>query len=534
MAIARSTSRLTDAQLALLVSGALFLVGAWPLALVEVPPYQDLPNHLATATVIENPSLYPEYVFNGYFKTNAALFAWLHLVGKLAGLKLAARLFALLVLASYAFVIPRFVLLLTQSRQRMIAASLFAWPMVHNWFVCAGMLDFAMAVPLSLGLLMALERQRRSPSIAKLASAIGLGIATWYAHVFPLLVVFLLVSIEALVQPTWRRRVEAARVMAIPLAPISLLVIASLAQHGRDKVGPMTGFMDFRTLLVPWELLYNLWAEWFWAYSNLSLTSIVPCAALAIVGLRALRGRTGPAPAFFSPHALLVIAILYCFVPYRITNWFHVNSRLLPYLWFGLLLYVPERLPKFFAYVLGSSAALYAAGMGADYVRLDAERKELTAGIEVVPERARLLPLFFEHKGASVNTRNVLHQWGYYVVERRTAAPLLFAHSRSFPVTYREPPPVRLNHLVLEPFAYETRTPRAFCIAAIHVDDCDLLFRKAWKRLLVDASARYDHLLLWAPTPDVIALIPDEYERTLTRGRLVVYARRDVVPTSGK
>ena len=73
MANARSFSRLTDAQTALIVSAALFIVGAWPLALVEVPPFQDLPNHLATATVIDNLDRYYDslklaydMLFNGF------------------------------------------------------------------------------------------------------------------------------------------------------------------------------------------------------------------------------------------------------------------------------------------------------------------------------------------------------------------------------------------------------------------------------------------------------------------------------------
>ena len=53
---ARGLSRLTDSQLALVISGVLLLVGAWPLALTDIPPYQDLPNHLATVVVIENPA----------------------------------------------------------------------------------------------------------------------------------------------------------------------------------------------------------------------------------------------------------------------------------------------------------------------------------------------------------------------------------------------------------------------------------------------------------------------------------------------
>lgn len=524
----RSRLELSDVQVGLVVSVVLFGIGAWPLALTEVPPYQDLPNHLATLTVIENLKAYPEYVFNGFFKTNAALFTWLHLLGKLTGVKLAARLFALLTLALNAFIIPRFVLRISGSRRRMLMASLFAWPMVHNWFVSMGMLDFAVAMPLSLALLLCVNRQRTTPSIANGVAIVGLGVATWYAHVFPLLVVHLLVLIESIVQPTWQKRYNALRVMAAPLLPVTLLALASIAQHVEDTVGPMTGFMDFRKLLAPSELAYNLWAEWFWGYSNLSLSSLVPCIALAIVSFNALRRRTEPNPTFFSSYALIALVLLYCFIPYKMTNWFHVNSRLIPYFWIGLLLFVPERLPKALTVALGFSAVLYTAGMGIDYARLDEERHEFSAGIEAVPEGAQLLPLLFKHKGASDNTRNLLHMWGYYVVERRTSAPLLFAHSRSFPVTYGEPPPVRFNHLVLESFAPEMSSPATMCKSASRVDDCESLFRSTWQKFFAEATPRYDHLLLWEPTPEATAMIPDDYERTFSRGRLMIYARRDV------
>lgn len=526
--------KLTDAQLALVLGAALFLIGAWPLALTEVPPYQDLPNHLAALTVIENPKAYPEFVFNGFFKTNAALFTWLHFVGKAVGGMLAARLFAIMTLALNAFVIPRFVLRFTGSRQRMVMASLFAWPMIHNWFVSMGMLDFAVAVPLSLGMLLAIDKQRTAPTVANGAAIIGLGVATWYAHVFPLLVVHLLLFIEAAIQPTWRARWTSARAMATPLVPVSLLAMMSVADQIRDTVGPMTGFMNFKKLLAPWELAYNLWAEWFWAYSNLSLSSIVPCVALAVVGYLGLRRRTGPAPRFFSTTAIVVMLLLYAFIPYKMTNWFHVNSRMIPYIWVAFLLAVPPRLPKALVGVLALSGVLYTAGMGYDYVRLDAERREFTAGIEAVPENAKLLPLLFKHKGASDNTRNLLHMWGYYVVAKKTSAPLLFAHSRSFPVTYSEAPPVRFNHLVLESFAPEMSSPATVCRIASRFDDCEGLFKSTWQKFYAEALPRYDHLLLWEATPEALAMIPSDYERTFSRGRLMIYARRDTTNVEAK
>lgn len=520
-------AKLTDERLALVVSGVMFVVGAWPVALTEIPPYQDLPNHLATLTIIENLGSYPEYVFNGFFKTNAALFSWLFVVGKVVGVKLAAKLFALLTLALNAFVLPRFVLALTSSRKRMLVASLFAWPMVHNWFVSMGMLDFAIAVPLSLALLLVIARQRISPTLASALTIVGLGAATWYAHVFPLLVVHLLVVIEVLVQRSWKERWIAARGMLLPLLPVTLLAVFSVGQHVRDAVGPMTGFVDAHKLCAPWELAYNLWAEWFWGYSNLSLSSMVPCVALAFVGVHGLRRRVGVSPTFFSPAALLALVLLYCFMPYKMTNWFHVNSRLIPFIWVGLLLYVPEHLPKRFVAILGLSGLLYTVGMGVDYVRLDRERQEFSAGLEAVPEGARLLPLLFNQKGASDNTRNLLHMWGFYVVERKTAAPLVFAHSHSFPITYREPPPIRFNHLVLEAFASEMSSPASLCNAT-RSDDCDALYASTWQKFFAEARPRYDHLLLWDASAEAVAMIPKDYERTFQRGRLMIYAHHDM------
>jgi hypothetical protein len=551
----KSASRVTDSQVALLVSAVLFVVGGWPLAMTEVPPYQDLPNHLATLTVIENLTRYPEFVFNGFFKTNAALFTWLYVVGKFTGLNLAARLFALLVVGLNAFVIPRFVLHFTQSRRHMLIAALFIWPMIHNWFVSMGMLDFALAVPLSLLLLIALDKQRAltlsdetkdsldSASLRSLMRArqlnialiTALGLVTWYAHVFPILVVHMLVVIEAL-KPgkPWRERWASLRSMVLPLVPLTFLACISIAQHIQDTLSPMQFIMQNQKVLAGWELAYNLWAEWFWGYTNLSLSSMVPCFLLAIIAFGAMvtraRQRT-KAPTFFSPWAILTIVLIYVFMPYKMTNWFHVNSRLIPFFWIGLLLYLPNKLPKarILAPLLVLSGLFYSVGMGVDYVRLDKEREEFTAGMEAVPEGARLLPLLFRHKSASDNTRNLLHMWGYYVVEKKTAAPLLFAHSRSFPVTYSTPPPVRFNHLVLEVMAPETTNPAAVCKAANRYDECHALFASTWSKFYTDATPRFDHLLLWDPTPDALAVVPPDYIKTFERGRLSIWARKDVL-----
>jgi hypothetical protein len=526
--------------LALVASLALFVLGAWPLVLTKVPPLQDLPNHLAAITVIEHPARYPGFVFNGFLKTNAALFAWLYFVGRPIGLELAARLFVALVLAANALVLPRFVLEMTGSRARMATATFFAWPFVHNWFVSMGMLDFALGVPLSLSTLMLLARQRRAWSGGRAAAIAGFAVATWYAHVFALMVVHLLVAVHVLAvraegaeratgRAGWLRERARELRLLVPLAPGTALVLWSLYDHATEPTGAMHGFVRFSMQLPPWELAYNLWAEWLWGFTWLSISSFVVAVGLAILAYRGRHER----PTFFGPRAFFTLLVAYALFPYIATNWFHVGSRLAPYLWSAALLRVPERVGGRVLSLLGLCAALYSAGMGIDYVRLDRDRALFTAGIPAVPEGAHLLPLLFRSRLTSENTWSLLHAWAFYAIEKQTDVPLLFAHSRSFPVMYREPPPSRWNHLVLEGFASRMRTPEWMCTTLREggiVVDCDALYRQAWGDFWRDALPRYDHVLLWEPTPEALARVPKEYAVTFQKGRLTILERTGAAP----
>jgi hypothetical protein len=523
---ASAFARATDKQLALLLGAVLFVLAAWPLATVDVPPFQDLPNHLAAITIIRHLDRYPEFVFNGYFKTNSALFTWLLLVGNVVGTKAAARLFAGLVLALGAFAYPRFVLSFA-GRRRMVVATFFAWPMVHNWFVSMGMLDFALSVPLGTILLVLLNEQRQSPTRARAVGIGVLAVLTWHAHVFPLLVVLLLITIEVATQRTWRERFALAKLLVIPVVPAGVLVAASLRSHITEPVGAMTGYAALGRLLPPWELFYNMWAEWFYGFTWLEIATLVPCIGM---GLWAMYRWRDPVP-FFGPIAFLALAGFYFFSPYVATNWFHVNSRFIPFLWLAALVRLPDRLPARFLKVLGVCALSYSVGMGADYHRLRRDWSRFTAGISAVPEGATLLPLIFKSKGSSENTRPFLHAWGFYVVEKLTSAPLLFAHSRSFPVMYKTPPEPQFNHLVLESFAPSMGSSVWACSilrsGGIVVDDCDAAWRDQWASFWRKAEPRFDHVLMWEAPKEVIALVPPEYHVTFQRDDLTIFERRD-------
>ena len=66
----RTRVQLGDRPLALLIGVGLFLAVAWPLCFLRIPPYQDLPGHLAAVTILANPDKYPEFVPTGFLKPN--------------------------------------------------------------------------------------------------------------------------------------------------------------------------------------------------------------------------------------------------------------------------------------------------------------------------------------------------------------------------------------------------------------------------------------------------------------------------------
>ena len=201
----------------MLVALALFALAAWPLLLVDVPPFQDMPNHLATAHIVAHPDLYPQLAFNGLFKSNALFTLWLYVFGG-HGLFGAARVFTAIVLAVSALALPLFVLHFA-GRRHLPVAMLFTWPLVHSFSVSMGFLNFAFSFALSLILLTVLDRQRQQPTVGR-----GVGIAVlagviWYAHPFPLAVVGGLVALHAARLPTGRARITAGLTLLLPLAP---------------------------------------------------------------------------------------------------------------------------------------------------------------------------------------------------------------------------------------------------------------------------------------------------------------------------
>ncbi len=413
----------TDRSLVQLATTFLFVLGAWPLFLCDVPPLQDLPAHLATAVVIRHPELYPDLVFHGFLKTNATLFLWLHAFGE-QNLVLSAKAFVALVVLVHAWVLPRLVLEIG-GRARVLAATLLAAPLVHNWFVAMGMLDYALGSALALFIVLLVVRQLRDARHHRDVAIAALGLLVWYTHVFALAMLVMLAVVEA----SRTRRTCALLRLHAPLIPALALAAWSVVREVFRAHGG--GHVHYRP---PWETAYELWAKYAWAFSRLEVASL---ASFGVLAWCVVRERRGALP-ILSPLAAFALLVLTFVVPSEAFDWFAVNSRLLPFLYAAALVCAPESLPRWALGVLAACAVSVSVGLGLDYWRLDRELTEVASGASLVPENADLAPVIFEPKGSSENTWALVNAWGLYVVAKHTTAPLLFAHSPSFPIGYRD------------------------------------------------------------------------------------------------
>jgi hypothetical protein len=511
------------ARLTLLVALGLFALAAWPLLLVDVPPFQDMPNHLATAHIVAHPDLYPQLAFNGLFKSNALFTLWLHVFGG-HGLFGAARVFTAIVLAVSALALPMFVLHFA-GRRHLPVAMLFTWPLVHSFSVSMGFLNFAFSFALSLILLTVLDRQRQQPTLGR-----GVGIAVlagviWYAHPFPLGVVGGLVALHVVRLSTGRARITAGLTLLLPLAPAFLLALAAAQRHLVKAEGPPSFASAAFTYLNPWENAAHLWTDASGALTRWGSMTIVPALLLPFFAWQQRR----VARPFLSIAAMAILAAGYVALPEMLSNWSYFNCRLVPFLWAGLALRLPGTLPRPVAIGLAACALAFSAVTGVDYVRLDRDRAQFTAGIDAVPERATLLPLLFKHRKTSDFNASLTHAWGYYTVAKSTSAPLVFAVERSYPITYRDFPPRALIPPALDRFAERFGTPAQVCklLRQFPIDAaCTAAWRDVWSAFWQQAEPRFSHVLTWAIPPEARPIIPARYQRVFAAGDLEIYARQ--------
>jgi hypothetical protein len=519
---------LSDRQLATLIGVVLLAMAAWPLLAIDVPPYQDLPDHLATVCVLLNPERYPEYVSNGWLKANSLLVWACYAMAKHIGVIGAGRVFCISVLAANAFVLPHFVLEFTD-RRRLVVSSLVMAPMVHNWWILMGMLNFALAFPLALVVVGLMARQSARPTWGRgLAVAVCAGLL-WFTHAVVLACVGLLAVIEAvrLERAAGRpRRPSGALALLAPLVPVALLLVGTIVRHARETtVGPEFGRVHPVSFQDNLSVVYDLWAHWSFGTSPRSAASLATAVVLAFW---AARRWWVPVP-MFSAWAFVALFSIDWFFPYMWPGFGFVDERALPFLWAWALVRVPPVVSRPVGGLLAVSSLAWAAGIAADLFLAKRDLDDFTAAASEVPAGARLLTLNFAPRVSSTNTWSLLHASGMYTVLRGAKPQDLWADSPSAPLRHAHRPAFVEDPLSIREFVAAAATPAAYCATlaetAVPPFDCAARWGAVWADFWTSARERYDHVLLWGAPPEVLRMVPMEYAPRFARGRLELRAR---------
>ena len=248
--------------------------------------------------------------------------------------------------------------------------------------------------------------------------------------------------------------------------------------------------------------------------------TIVP--ALLLPGF-AWKQRRAARP-FFSTPAMAVLAAAYVGLPVMLSNWWYLNCRLVPFLWAGLLLRLPEQRCRGRSRSCSRSARCRSRpSTGVDYVRLDRDRAEFTAGIDAVPARRHAAAVDVQaqqdqrfHRQPDPRLGLLHGREGHVGAAGVRGRALLPDHLPGLSAARADPAGAR-------PVRRDVPAPRRRCASCSarsrSTPACTAAWRELWAGFWREAEPRFSHLLTWAMPPEARPHDPAALPSRLRRGR---------------
>ncbi len=424
------------------------VIASAPAWIVEHPPLQDLPFHIATLRLIHDHTN-PAYGFADVYQLNLLGTEYLlyYVVGDVLAFLVGVKAANVALMCVYLGGTPLALreLLLALGRDERL--SLFAVPLVVNVMFCFGLLPFVFGFPLMFLALAAAARHFEHPTRGRGAWLGVLSVVTFLTHVFP----FALFGVGCIALFPWfkpRKWVPSAAPLALSLVLVAWWVLGSKAGGGA-----LAGLQHQRPF-APTDVAIETFTRWstnflrdqsdeFWLVA-------LGLVALAAVGLSlGDRDRANPmARGWFLVPAVCVVAYL------------SLGDMLGDVWMFGQRFAVPAlftsipllRMPRGVRGLLVTAAAVVVA-VGSTvntckhFIQFErADVGDLDEAIQSMQPRKRVAGLIFDRR-SSVMTDTYspfLHFVSYYQVEKGGVVQFAYTGFPHWPVQYqpgRLPPP---------------------------------------------------------------------------------------------
>ena len=420
-----------------------------PLALVDMPPLLDYPNHLARATVLAfgaaDPILSRIYAAHWAIIPNLGIDLLLPPLLHVLPVHVAGR-----IVIGVAILLP-FLGTIAYSRAVFGARSL--WPLASALVACnatllLGFLNFTASLGLALLLAAAwIEWRERYPARIVLLAAIG-AVALFFCHLMGLFFFYALIAGFEL-EWLWPRRSDASAV-ATRIVALVALSIAPLALYAASPLASLAGNTEWLSLHDKlWQLVFP--------FSNYKLPLDVATAGLVAAFLIACLATGHCRVPLRSGSALVALVLLYAALPFASKGTYFLDTRCV--IMFGFLLFgavLPAGLPR----LAGSAATAVFAALFAIRIAVLAtawhghqrDVADLRAVIATVQPGARVFvasvspeeaPEYWRNsplsRRLSYGNRLELHLPALLLIEHRAFWPFLFDNPSQQPVETLSP-----------------------------------------------------------------------------------------------
>ena len=437
----------------------LALVSLLPLWSVQIPPMQDVWQHLAIVDVIHNydapGSVYPEYfILPSTPKPNLAYYYVTHWLGYLFPLQVANKL----VVSLYILMFPCSFLYLLRSFGRSRWLSLFSFPLIYNAMFAYGFVAFLLGMPILLAGTGAYRRFMVSPLDRPFgrhgylaAGALVLAFFT-HAHIFLLLglLCFVLWILHRPITPwgTLLRTWPFIPSMVFFVPWFAIYFVQQTPSTSGIKFGAMDGFFG-ATYYRPSYILNNFFhfiSDYFRTDFDDALFMLI-----MLVFFILLMGRKAPRVpedsnrklAFFDLEVLtVVLAFSVVAIPEHIKAQSIVSLR---HVIFGLLFFcgwvgfrgMARRVVIPAVTLLVIVHLLTVANLMRGFAKVDAELDDFPSLFQKVDGGKRLIKALYNQESVTTDYGAFWHLHSFYMLERGGITDTQFAEYPHNPVQFR-------------------------------------------------------------------------------------------------
>ncbi len=418
------------------------LVATAPAWIVEHPPLQDLPFHVATLRLIR--SIHdPAFGFTDVYRLNLLHTEYLlyYLVGWVLSLFVGVKAANVGMMCLYLGGLPLGMRTLLRALGRDERLAVFAVPLGVNVMFCFGLLPFVFGFPLMLFAIAAAVRHFERPTRGRGGLLGVLTVATFYAHVLP----FAIFGVACLALFPWtrpRRWVPSAAPLALGLALVAWWILGSKAGGGA-----MTNLKDSHPF-APYDGAISQFLRWstnvFRDPSDELWIILLGVVALAGAGLS--MGERDPAAAAARGWFVVPVAC--------VAGYFTFGEMLGDVWMFGQRFAVPAllttvpllRMPRGGRGVFVTAAA-FAVAVGSmvnvckHFVAFEKDEVgDLDAALATMGPRAHVAGLIFDRGSSTMSDLYApfLHFVSYYQVDKGGVVQFAYTGFPHWPVQYRD------------------------------------------------------------------------------------------------